>query len=153
MERWIRPAFVVIGLEGSTEMGEGFVQRLWTEANRRFPEVAPLARRNPDGSPEGIWGAMTDMARQFLPWEDGFTRGLYLAGVSCREDAAAPAGWTRWEVPGFEYLRIRSDSPDAFGRGLAEMARLGLPLAGAVQDYTDPASGVSYMCFPVRRLE
>ena len=26
------PACTVIGLEGSTEEGEGFVQRLWTEA-------------------------------------------------------------------------------------------------------------------------
>ena len=31
MEKWIKPAFSVIGLEGSTEDGAGFVQRLWQE--------------------------------------------------------------------------------------------------------------------------
>lgn len=30
------PACTVIGREGSTEEGEGFVQRLWTEANAHF---------------------------------------------------------------------------------------------------------------------
>ena len=44
MEKWIKPAFSVIGLEGSTEDGAGFVQRLWQEANGRFDEVAALAK-------------------------------------------------------------------------------------------------------------
>ena len=37
VERVAKAAFAVIGLEGSTEEGEGFVQRLWAEANARFP--------------------------------------------------------------------------------------------------------------------
>lgn len=153
MERWIKSAFSVIGLEGCCS-GEdaGVVGRLWEEANRRFPEVAPLAKANPDGSLAGVWGAMTDMSRAFLPWEEGFTRGLYLAGVECREDALPPEGWTRWEIPGFEYLRIPA-GPDAFAQGLQALEQEGAILAGAVQDFTDPASGRAYMCFPVRRLE
>lgn len=151
MERWIKPGFSVIGLEGSTEDGADVVARLWAEANRRFPEVAPLAKTNPDGSLAGVWGAMTDMSRRFRPWEEGFTRGLYLAGVECRDDAAAPAGWTRWDVPGFEYLCIPA-GPDAFSQGLDALAQQGLTLAGAVQDYTDPATGQSCMCFPIRML-
>ena len=87
MERWVKPGFAVIGLEGATTEGEGLVQRLWAEANRRFGEVAALAKTNADGSLAGVWGAMTDMSRAFRPWEDGFTRGLYLAGVECRDDA------------------------------------------------------------------
>ena len=148
-EKWIRPAFAVIGLEGTTGDGEGFVQRLWQEANGRFGEVAALAKKNADGSLCGIWGAMTDMTRAFLPWTEGFSCGLYL---ECREDAVAPPGWTRWEVPGFEYLRVRSDAPDVFPRMIAWLAEQGTPLAGAVQDYTDPADGQAYMCFPIRRL-
>jgi len=152
MERIIKPAFAVIGMEGSTEDGSGFIQALWEKANGRFGEVAALAKVNADGSLAGVWGAMSDFSRSFLPWEDGFTRGLYLAGVEVKDDARPPEGWTRWEVPGFEYIRVRNDAPDVFHRTLAVLAEQGMPLAGAVQDYTDPATGEGYMCFPVRRL-
>lgn len=153
MERWIKPAFAVIGIEGSTQDGEGFVQRLWEAANSRFSEVAALVKKNPDGSLAGIWGVMTDMRRQYAPWTEGFTCGRYLAGVECRDDAIPPEGWARWDVPGFEYLRVHGGGPDVFSRTLTELAERGLCLAGAVQDYTDPASGQSCMCFPVRRLD
>lgn len=153
MEHWIKPGFAVIGIEGSTKDGAGFVQHLWEKANGRFHEVEALAKRNADGSLVGVWGAMTDMNRGFAPWTEGFSCGLYLAGVEVRDDAVPPAGWTRWEVPGFEYLRVKSDGPDVFTRTLAEMEARGLTLAGAVQDHTDPSTGQGYMCFPVRRLE
>ena len=153
MERWEKPAFTVIGLEGSTAEGSGFIQRLWEQANSRFGEIAALARQTPDGSLAGVWGAMSDESRAFRPWEDGFTRGLYLAGAECRDDAQPPAGWTRWRVPGYEYLRVPNDAPDVFPRTLAELAAQGLTLAGAVHDFTDPATGRNYMCFPIRRLE
>ena len=152
MESWSKPGFCVIGLEGSTAEGEGFVARLWEEANRRFPEVADLAVTDAEGRPVGVWGAMTDMGHRFLPWEDGFTKGLYLAGVECRKDAQPPQGWVRWDVPGFRYLRVRNDAPDVFPRTLARLADMGLSLVGAVQDFTDPASGQGYMCFPVAHL-
>lgn len=151
MERWVRPAFAVIGMEGSSEDGADFVQRLWNDANGRFGEVEPLAKRDVHGNLSGVWGLMTDFSRSFLPWEENFTRGLYLAGVECRADAQPPEGWTRWEAPGFEYLRVRS-GPDVFPVMIDYLRSKGIPLAGAVQDYTDPADGSSYMCFPVRRL-
>ena len=152
MERIIKPAFAVIGIEGSTEDGPGFISGLWNEANSRFGEVAHLAKTNPDGTLAGIWGAMTDMSRSFRPWEDGFSRGLYLAGVEVRDDAQPPEGWTRWDVPGFEYIRVANDAPDIFPRTLEALAREGLPLVGAVHDFTDPATGTGYMLFPIRRL-
>ena len=152
MERIIKPAFAVIGLEGSTEDGPGFIPALWEKANTRFGEVAPLAKTNPDGYLVGVWGAMTDMSRSFRPWEDGFTRGLYLAGVEVRDDAQPPEGWIRWDIPGYEYLRVESDAPDVFPRTLDWIAAQGLTLAGAVHDYTDPATGKSYMLFPIRKL-
>lgn len=152
MERIIKPAFAVIGIEGSTEDGPGFISGLWDEANSRFGEVAHLAKTNPDGSLCGIWGAMTDMSRSFRPWEDDFSRGLYLAGVEVRDDAQPPRGWTRWDVPGFEYVRVENDAPDIFPRTLETLTREGLSLAGAVHDFTDPATGTGYMLFPIRRL-
>ena len=152
MERIIKPAFAVIGMEGSTEDGPGFISGLWNEANSRFGEVAHLAKTNPDGTLCGIWGAMTDMSRSFQPWEDDFSRGLYLAGVEVRDGAQPPEGWTRWDVPGFEYIRVANDAPDVFPRTLEALAREGLSLAGAVHDFTDPATGTGYMLFPIRKL-
>ena len=152
MERIIKPAFAVIGIEGSTEDGPGFISGLWNEANSRFGEVSHLAKTNPDGSLCGIWGAMTDMSRSFQPWEDDFSRGLYLAGVEVRDDAQPPRGWARWNVPGFEYIRVTNDAPDVFPRTLETLTREGLPLAGAVHDFTDPATGTGYMLFPIRKL-
>ena len=152
MERIIKPAFAVIGMEGSTADGPGFIAALWEKANSRFGEVAPLAKMNPDGSLAGVWGAMTDMSRSFRPWEDGFTCGLYLAGVEVRDDANPPEGWVRWDIPGFEYVRVENDAPDVFPRTLEILAAEGLALAGAVHDFTAPATGKAYMLFPIRRL-
>jgi len=152
MERIIKPAFAVIGMEGSTADGPGFIPALWEQANGHFSEVAALAKTNFDGSLVGVWGAMSDMSRSFLPWEDGFTRGLYLAGVEVCDDAQPPEGWVRWDVPGFEYIRVENNSPDVFPRTLEKLTEQGLTLVGAVHDFTDPATGMGYMLFPIRKL-
>lgn len=152
MERIVKPAFAVIGMEGSTADGPGFIAALWEKANACFPEVAHLAKANEDGSLAGIWGAMTDLSRSFLPWEDGFTKGLYLAGVEVCDDAQPPAGWIRWDIPGFEYIRVENNAPDVFPRTLDMLAQEGLALISAVHDFTDPVTGKGYMLFPVRRL-
>ncbi|MBE5802206.1 MAG: GyrI-like domain-containing protein [Clostridiales bacterium] len=152
LHRCEKPAFAVIGREGSTLDGEGFVQRLWADANARFPEVEPLAKRMENGQPAGFWGAMTDMNRQFCPWEDNFTRGLYLAGVETELDAEPPAGWVKWIVPAFAYLYTEADQPDAFANGIAQLEQEQIPLAGAVQDFICPETGKSYLFFPISRL-
>ncbi len=150
IKRVVKPAFTVIGKEGSTAEGPDFIQRLWNEANVHFSEVAPLARQV-NGSPAGFWGAMSDMSRSFQPWEEGFTRGLYLAGVECPDDAQAPDGWTKWTIPGYEYLRAECED-GLFPRMLQYIEDHGMTLQGAVHDFTDPATGKAYMYFPVRRL-
>ena len=152
MERIYKPAFSVIGMEGSTEDGPRFLPLLWDKANTRFGEVAHLAKTNPDGSLCGIWGAMSDFSRSFHPWEEDFTRGLYLAGVEVIDDAQPPEDWTKWDIPGFEYIRLEVDNQFCFSRGLALLRDEGLTLAGAVHDYTDPLTGKAYMLFPIRKL-
>ena len=42
----IKASFSVIGKEGSTDDGAGFVQRLWNDANAHFEDVAALAGKN-----------------------------------------------------------------------------------------------------------
>ena len=147
MDRWTKDAFVVIGKAGSTRDGAGVVQRLWAEANDHFAEVADLAVQ-----PLSVWGVMSDFDMQFLPWSENFSQGAYLAGVECHQDAEAPEGWTKWLVPGFEYARMRYQDEQTFAAGLELLKAEGLPLVGAVQEYTDPASGESFLLFPVRRL-
>ncbi len=149
IERVLVPAFSVIGIEGSTRDGEGFIQRLWAEANARFDEVAPLAKRGPDGGFAGFWGAMSDGSRSFRPWTNGFTQGLYLAGVECADGVEAPEGWTKWDVPGFTGLRAVNDAPDVFPRVIELLRRQGQPLAGAAHDFIDPATGREYVYFPL----
>lgn len=152
IERCELPSFAVIGKEGSTQDGEGFVGGLWEEANSHFNEVAHLAAKDKDGNLLGIWGAMSDMSRSFQPWEDGFTKGLYLAGVQCELDQESPAYWTKWVVPAYEYLYAECTEPDTFVRMIDYMQENGIQLAGAVHDFTCPKTGQNYMFFPIRKL-
>ena len=149
IERITLPAVAVIGREGFTSDGPGFIQRLWADANAHFAEIEPLVRRNADGAFAGFWGAMTDFSRAFLPWENNFSEGLYLAGAECNPSAQPPEGWTKWIIPAFEYLKAENAD---FAAVLAHMKENGLPLAGAVHDFTDPATGRNYMLFPIKRI-
>lgn len=149
MEKITVNAFCVIGIVGSTNDGEGFVQRLWQQANSRFSEVAGLAKKNADGSFAGFWGAMSDFSMNFQPWEENFTKGIYLAGVEADPEAAAPAGWTKWIVPGFECIKVKADNPATFPDTIAYLKENDLNLVAAVQDYTDPKTGENYMLFPI----
>lgn len=153
MEKCMKEAFAVIGKEGSTQDGPGFVQNLWTDANAHFAEVAHLAKKDENGNLVGIWGAMTDFSRSFLPWEDGFSRGLYLAGVECVDGAQAPEGWVKWNVPGFEYLRVECDHDGVFPEMIDYLRENGISLAGAVHDFTCPQTGKNYMYFPIGRIK
>ena len=46
MFKVIKEEFVVIGKEGATLDGEGFIQKLWDAANGHFNEVAHLAKKD-----------------------------------------------------------------------------------------------------------
>lgn len=152
MDKVIKKAFVVIGKEGSTLDGEGFIQKLWDDANGHFDEVAHLAKRDENGNLVGIWGAMSDLSHSFQPWEDGFSKGLYLAGVECVDNAEAPDGWTKWMIPGYEYLVVENHD-GAFGDTIRQMNEEGIALVGAVHDYTDPATGTGYFYFPIKEVK
>lgn len=151
IEKCEMKSFAVIGREGSTSDGEGFIQRLWQDANSHFDEIADLAERDEKGNLLGVWGAMSDFSRSFRPWDD-FNNGLYLAGAQCRDDAEAPAGWVKWTVPAYEYLYVKCDEEDVFEKTLQYMKENGYSLAGAVNDYSCPQTGEDYMFFPIRKL-
>jgi len=151
IERCEMPSFAVIGKVGSTNDGEGFIARLWEDANSHFDEVAHLAAKDEQGNLLGIWGAMSDMSLSFQPWEDGFAKGLYLAGVQAELDQETPEGWTKWIIPAYVYLYTECDEPDIFSKMIAYMQENSIPLAGAVHDFTCPQSGKSFMFFPIEK--
>ena len=94
---------------------------------------------------------MSDLSRSFRPWE-GFSRGLYLAGAECRDDADAPEGWVKWVIPAYEFLVVEHENDQTFAKMMKYMNGNNLTLAGAVHDFTDPKTGKNYMYFPIRKL-
>ncbi|MBR1684809.1 MAG: GyrI-like domain-containing protein [Clostridia bacterium] len=151
VSRVVKQTFTVIGIEGSTKDGSGFIEKLWNEANARFEEIKDLCKRDEDGAFVGFWGAMSDFTHSFKPWE-GFSQGLYLAGAECEDNAEAPSGWTKWVVPSFEYLRF-DGQVYAFEQAMKYVRDNGFSLAGAVHDFTDPHTGRGYLYVPINRLD
>lgn len=153
INRCVKESFSVIGKEGSTNDGTDFIQRLWQNANSHFHEIEYLAKRDEKGNIGGICGVMSDLSRNFEPWEDNFTKGLYLAGIEVRDEVEAPADWGKWTIPGYEYLCVKCTEGNMFSKGMAYMQENGFELAGAVHEFFCPQeNGQGYMLFPVRRL-
>lgn len=153
LNKCIKESFSVIGKEGSTNDGNGFIQKLWRDANENFEEVSHLAKRDNEGNILGIWGAMSDLSGSFKPWEDNFTKGLYLAGVEVKDDAIPPKGWTKWVIPSYEYIYVKCDEDDIFSKVIKYLKDNNLQLVGAVNDFNCPEeNGQLYMFFPIRKL-
>lgn len=154
IELWKHRAFSVLGREGSTEDGAGFIASLWQAANEHFGEIAPHVVYDESGSPAWLWGLMSDFSRSLRPWEDHFSRGLYLAGAECAADAPVPSGWVKWDVPAFVYARfpVGDDAGKTFSEGLAALESEGYTMAAAAFDLTVPSEGRSYVCFPIQTI-
>lgn len=152
IERIIKESFIVIGKEDSTYAGSDFIKRIWEDASIHFNEISHLVKKDANGELVGIWGAMSDMSRTFKPWEDDFNTGLYLAGIECIDEAEAPEGWTKWIVPGYEYLRIECTKENIFNDTIEYMKQENIPLVGAVHEFTCPKTKKNYMYFPIRKI-
>lgn len=140
--------FSVIGKEGSTVLGPGFVEKLWGEAENHLPEIANAVVY--DGLLPIYWGLMSDFSRSLKPWENDFKDGLYLAGFQLLdENLIPPDGWVKWNVPSQKYYvrEIGDEYEDSFRSGLEELRALGYVLAGAVFDQAE--KGISFLYFPV----
>ena len=66
--------------------------------------------------------------------------------------AEAPDGWTKWVIPGYEYICVERENEDTFPNVIEYMKDNGIPLVGAVHDFTCPQTGKNSMYFPVRKL-
>ncbi len=147
-----KEAFAVIGKEGNTHDGEGFIKELWKNVNQDFSQIAPYVLKDDQEKPLGIWGIMTDFSRSFYPWENNFTQGIYIAGAECAFETPQVQGFSMIHVPKFRYLCVENNAPDVFLKSLSYLKEQDIDLVGAVQDYTDPKSGQNYMYFPIERF-
>lgn len=151
IKRCRKPSFSVIGKEGSTDDGNGFIKELWIAADHYFHEVLSIAKKDKSGQFVGFWGLMSDMSKSFKPWEDHYSKGYYLAGIEVEMDAIAPKGWVKWTVPSYDYLYVESQE-DTFMKMIQFLDKEGIELVGAVHDHTDPITQKSYMYFPIEKL-
>lgn len=133
-----RGVLVLIGREGYGDGAHGgqWIPPLWKDLQTHMSEIAPLVKHGADGKPTGIWGAMSDAARRFMPWESD---GLYLAGFEVDENASTPSGWNRWVIPAFKYAVVEC-TPQTYGLVFQQMLLHYLPehgfdLVGAVHEY------------------
>jgi hypothetical protein len=146
-----KDGFSVIGKEGSSQEGAGFVERQWNEAENHLKEILPVVRYR-SGDPI-FWGLMSDFSHSLQPWEKDFTEGLYLAGFELLDPKLIPPeGWAKWDVPAMNYLVIEvGDSyPDSFKEGLALLTSLGYVLSAAVFDHAE--RGKTYLYYPIESL-
>lgn len=153
IEKIKKESFTVIGKEGSTLDGEGFIVQLWNDFSDNFKEVEHLAKKDEDGNLLGFWGLMSDFSRSFKPWDKSFTQGYYLVGVECDDEMVAPVGWSKWVVPSYEYLRILTDQENALFKVLDYLNFSNIKLAGAIHDFTCPKTGKDYMFVPIKELK
>ena len=82
--------------------------------------------------------------------ETNFSKGLYLAGVECKDDAEAPEGWIKWIIPSYEYVYAECENGNTFPQVINYMNQNNISLVGAVHDFTCPETGKNYMFFPIR---
>ncbi len=149
------PSFAVLGLLGSTDDGEGFVQRLWQHLNERFHEIKQFALKDEDDHYIGLWGLMSHFNMDFMPWE-GFKEGYYLAGVEVDINTQDIEGYTKWIYPGCEYVvvRVEGEYQESMAKGLDYLKEHNLTLAAAIVDFMDPKeNGQPYIYFPIKKIE
>jgi len=153
IKKCTKESFSIIGKEGSTNDGDGFIQRLWDEANSHYSEIEHLVKKDGNGKISGFWGAMSDFDRTNKPWKNNFSEGLYLAGAEVENSAETPMNWIKWTIPSYECLYVKAENSDTFSSMLKYLSENNLSLAGAVNDFICPEeNGQMYMVFPIKIL-
>jgi len=98
---------------------------------------------------------MSDVDGKFEKWDK---EGKYLVGLEVNLDAVASKGWTKWNIPAFEYLTVICTT-ETYGETLKEVLKNYMPehdysLVGAIQEYYSSKimEGEMYLYFPIKRL-
>ena len=151
-KKLIKQPFSVIGKEIFTWDGDGMIPKVWAIVDREFAAIESVILKDENGKPLAKWGAMSSKKRDFSPWEENGSIGLYLAGYEAPADAVPPAGWTKWDLPGFEFMLGKIEGEGYFYRALEELTKMGMPTVAATENWIDQETGDFYFAFPVKRL-
>jgi len=54
------------------------------------------------------------------------------------DTAEPPAGWTRWDIPGYEYIYIENEGGEVFAEVISYLQENDIELVGTVHDFTCP---------------
>lgn len=152
-----KKSFSVIGKlgQGLASDSINWIQALWEDANNSFNEIGNLAKIDNKGNISGIWGIMSDVDENFVPWQE---EGKYLAGCEVEYNAKAPKGWTKWIVPSYKYAVIKC-TQNTYANTFNYMMEEYLPkeeysLVGAIHEFYDPkdSNGELSLYFPIEKL-
>lgn len=142
--------FCVIGLV--TETGNGS-NGLWTKMNQMGKQLMPLAKRDDDGDIMGAWGLTTEDDLSFRLSEKEEPRLLYMAGLEVKDTARAPKGFTKWVVPGSDYIYgvIENSRKETLNALLQYAEAKDIEITGYPQEFMPPNSnGTMYLFLPVK---
>lgn len=148
--------FCVIGLV--VEAGKAN-NALWTRMNKQGGELMPLARRDDDGDIMGAWGLTTEDTLSFrLPKKDD-PHLLYMAGLEVEDTAHPPKGFTKWIVPGSDYIYalVEKSKQETLNALLQYAEAKDIEIIGYPQEFMPPmangtpsAHGTMYLFLPVK---
>ena len=76
---------------------------------------------------------MHEYHRDNQPWRtyvdvriEGKTLPVGLEGVECLDEAQPPEGWTKWNIPGYEYLCAKVETENTFSEVKNKSDRMGI---------------------------
>ncbi len=145
--------FAVIGLVKTDSGLYDTNAALWQELNQRGGEIRSLARLDEDGEPMGAWGLLNNDRLSFRLTKDPKAKILYMAGLEVEDTARAPKGFTKWIVPGGDYLYapVEESKLSTLGRILAYAKDNDWEPNGYPYDFMPPGSREMYVFFPVQK--
>lgn len=152
-----KPSFEVIGKvgEGNSQKNSEWILPLWKDFNKNINEIKEFVKVDEKENISGLWGIMNDINNNFAPWKE---KGKYMAGVEVKEGSNPPAGWTKWKVPGYKYLKVKcslESYSSVFSYVMNEyMLENKYSIIGNVQEYYIPGEkdGNFYLFFPIGSL-
>lgn len=144
--------FEVIGkvAEGESEKHSQWVLPLWQDFNKNIREIINLVKVDENNNLVGIWGIMNDVDETFSPWGD---MGKYMAGVEVKENSNAPDNWTKWNIKGGKFIKVkcRIENYSKIFTSIVEnyAPKNGYVIVGNVMEYYIPNSKDFYLFFKV----
>jgi predicted transcriptional regulator YdeE len=145
-----KDTFSVVGKmgQGPADDPKSWILPLWGEATAHFNEIAQVIRKDGNGAPAGVWGAMNDIDEQNRRWGD---IGKYMAGCETDTSAVPPEGWAKWDVPAQTYL-VADCTMDSYGEIFGKITNdESVTIVGTVHErYPEPGNPkVLELYFPI----